>query len=155
MATLEKAQIDDLDAVMNLNSLLRLKHINDFYWDGAVYIKSAIHENRCYVIRDSGTTVKGAMVIEDREPDSDYREESLAIGTLAVHPDARKKGFGTKLVEFARDLAFKQNKRLFVESFFEYRKLNFYTNLGFAKEPFKKYTERPYHVFFIDPGAIP
>ncbi|MBW2593629.1 MAG: GNAT family N-acetyltransferase, partial [Deltaproteobacteria bacterium] len=151
---LEKAQLDDLDSVRNLNSLLRLKHIEDFYWDGAIYVKSAILEKRCYVIRDSGA-VKGAMIIENRKPCSDYPADSLAIGTIAVHPGARKKGFGIKLVEFAKDLAFTLGKRLFVESFFEYRKLNFYTRLGFAKGLFKKYNGRPYHVFFLDPNTIP
>ncbi len=96
----------------------------------------------------------GAMIIENRDPCSDYPSAALAIGTLVVAPGARKKGFGIRLVEFAKALAFKQNKRLFVESFFKYRKLDFYTRLGFARAPFKKYNELPYHVFFLDPGTL-
>ncbi len=154
METLKTAQLDDLDAVRDLNFLLRLDPVTDFYWDGIPYVTSAILEGRCYVIKDHGI-VQGAMIIENRDPDSDYPRVSLAIGTLAVAPGARKKGFGSRLVEFAKALAFRQNKRLFVESFFNYRKLDFYTRLGFARAPFKKYNGLPYHVFFMDPGTLP
>ena len=154
METLKTAQLDDLDAVRDLNFLLRLDPVTDFYWDGIPYVTSAILEGRCYVIKDHDI-VQGAMIIENRDPDSDYPRASLAIGTLAVAPGARKKGFGSRLVEFAKALAFRQNKRLFVESFFNYRKLDFYTRLGFARAPFKKYNGLPYHVFFMDPGTLP
>lgn len=153
MCNVEKAARKDFDQVKALNSLLRID-VDDFYWDSDGYIASALTEGRCYVAKEKGF-VKGAMIIERRIPDETYSSSSLAIGILSVTPEDREKGFGTRLVEIAKALAFKENKRLFVECFCDYKNLDYYKKIGFSEDTTKEYNGRFYHVLFLDPRNIP
>ncbi len=94
------------------------------------------------------------MIVENRDPDKRYPRASLSVGIIAVHPEFRRKGLGVQLIEFAKKMAFKCRKRLYVESFFEYKKLHFYEKLGFTKDAPKRYGGKPYHVFFLDPSPV-
>lgn len=153
MNSIEKATEHDLVAVKELNSLLKLD-VKNFYWDSEDYIRPAINEERCFVIKE-GNEVRASMTLEQSEPDPGSTRESLSIGVLIVHADFRKDGLGTELVEFAKSMAFKENKRLYVESFFRYRQLNYYKKLGFMEGGPLEYNGMPYHVLYIDPASIP
>jgi len=153
MTNVEKATRNDLGAVKNLNALLRLG-IDNFYWDSDDYILPALKKERCYVVRDNGE-VKGSLIIEKRGPEREYNRDSLAIGIVTVISEYQKKGFGTHLVEAAKAFAFQEKKRLYVESFYEYEKLDYYLKLGFKEDRPKEYEGKPYHVLFLDPENIP
>ena len=149
--------LQDLSGVRELNTLLKipLKNMDagNFYWDTVPYIEAAIKQNRCFVIKD-GASIKAAMIMEFRNPDKQYPLQSLAIGTLSVHSEFRRNGLGVQFVEYAKAIAQKENQRLYVESFLEFRQLSFYKRLGFTEAPRKAYYGRPYHVLFIDPQNI-
>ena len=146
---IEAATLDDLRSIKEINSFLRLD-IQDFYWDGIPYIASAIREGRCFVIRGDGL-VKGCMIMEVRHPGQGYVEDSLAIGTLSVRPRFRNENLGVMFVGYARELARRENKRLYVESFYEFEKLAFYKALGFVESSPATYRSMPYHVLYVDP----
>jgi len=150
MDDIEKALLKDLPDAIELNAQLRLSNVKEFYWDTDHYVRSAILEERCLVIKD-GSALKGIMVLENRAPQGGYAHRSLAIGSLAVHRKYRNEGLGVKLVEYAKEVAFDQNLRLYSESFFEYKKINFYESLGFKRGASRLYNGKPYHVFFLDP----
>ncbi len=153
MAIIKTACFNDLNGVRELNTLLKnpLKKMDarDFYWDKQPYIAVAISENRCFVIKD-GETVNAAMIMAHRKPDEQYAYASLAIGTLSVCPEFRKTGLGIQFVEYAKAMARQERKRLYVESFFEFRQLSFYKRLEFKEAPRKEYHGTPYYVLFID-----
>lgn len=151
MHSVEKATLDDLNAVRALNSLLRIP-VDTFYWDGIPYIESAIREGRCFVVRRRGTAA-GCMIVERRPPDGLHAREYLAIGTLSVQPPFRKGSVGIRLVEFAKRLAREEKKRLYVESFCEFRKATYYCALGFTQVAPRTYMGKPYQVFYLDPEA--
>jgi len=154
MDDVEKALLKDFPDAKELNAQLRLSDVKEFYWDSDKYIRSAILEERCVVIRDS-SALKGVMIMEHRDPHGGYAHSSLAIGSLAVHPKYRNEGLGIKLVEYAKELGFNKNLRLYSESFSEYKKINFYQRLGFKRGASRLYNGKPYHVFFFDPRNIP
>ncbi|MCJ7773086.1 MAG: GNAT family N-acetyltransferase [Desulfobacterales bacterium] len=153
MTNVEKASLHDFDQVKALNALLRID-VKDFYWDSDDYITSALKEERCYVVKDDGK-VKGSLIIERRVSDGEYDQDSLAIGIVTVTSGYQKKGFGTNLIEAAKAFAFREKKRLYVESFYEYKKLDYYKKLGFKEDRSKNYHQKPYHVLYLDPENIP
>ena len=156
MNIIETACPLDLTGVGDLNTLLKIQLKNivsgDFYWNTDLYIAAAIFENRCFVIKDCGI-INGAMIMENREPDAQYPRPLLAVGTLSVRPGFRRNGLGAQLVSYAKAIAKKENKRLVVESFLEFRQLSFYKRLGFKDGPQKEYYGKPYHDLFIDPPS--
>ena len=154
MDEIERAVLRDLPDARKLNALLRLSDVKEFYWDTENYVRSAILEERCVIIKDR-SGLKGMMIMENRAPQKGHTHPSLAIGSLAVHPKFRNEGIGVKLVEYAKKLAFNKNLRLYAESFFEYKKISFYQGLGFKKGAPRLYNGKPYHVFFFDPRNIP
>jgi GNAT superfamily N-acetyltransferase len=159
MNRVETACLNDIDRVRELNTLLKIVHVKDFYWNTNPYIEEAITESRCFVIKgDSmimgamimGAMIMGAMIMESRNPDNQCSSPSLAIGTLSVRPAFRRNGIGIQLVDHAKSMARNENKCLIVESFLEFRQLSFYKRLGFKETPQKDYHGKPYHVLFID-----
>ncbi len=144
------AGLIDQSSIRELNSLLNVIAVKDFYWHKAPYIRAAITEKRCFVIKND-SMIMGAMIMEFRVPDEQYPRPSLAIGTLSVRPGFRRNGLGILLVSHARAMAGQEKKRLYVESFLEFRQLSFYQRLGFKEGSQKEYHGKPYHVLFIDP----
>lgn len=153
MKDIQQAALDDFAAIRGLFSLLRTG-VKDFYWDSDKYIRAAIQEKRCFAVKD-GHVVKAALIIEERTTETNYPHKCLAIGAISVRPACKKEGAGTDLVEFAKKTAFESRKRLYVESFFEYKRLSFYKKLGFKEGRPKDYQGKPYHVMFLDPLNIP
>ena len=153
MDLIVRAHMNDLNAVRELNSLLKIVEVKDFYWDTHRYVRSAILEARCFVMKNE-ELIKGAMILENRSPHTGHKAESLAVGTLAIHPEFRRKGIGIRLVELAKVLASRQNKRLYADSFLEFGQQGFYKHLGFKQGVQETYNGRPYHVFFLDPTGI-
>ncbi len=154
MDDIEKALLKDLPDAKKLNALLRLSDVKKVYWDTENYVRLAILEERCVVIKDR-SDLKGVMIMQNRAPQRGYARPSLAIGSLAVHPRYRNEGLGIKLVEYAKELAFNKNLRLYTESFLEYKKISFYQKLGFTMGAPRLYNGKPYHVFFLDPRNFP
>jgi len=158
MNRIETASLNDIDGVRELNTLLKIPlnniGVKDFYWNTNSYIEAAITENRCFVIKHDfmimGAMIMGAMIMESRNPDNQHPNPSMAIGTLSVRPGFRRNGIGIQLVGHAKAMARNDNKRLVVESFFEFRQLSFYKRLGFKEAPQKSYYGHPYHVLFLD-----
>lgn len=151
MHSVEKATLRDIDSVRALNSLLRIP-VEAFYWEGVPYVESAIREGRCFLVRRGGD-IAGCMILERRPPDALYAREYLAIGTLSVQPSSRNGSLGVRLVEFAKRLALEEKKRLYVESFYEFRRASYYCRLGFTQVAPRIYRGKPYHVFYLDPEA--
>lgn len=153
---IEKGCLNDLIGVRELNTLLKiqLKNIDTsyFYWDTNPYIEASIIENRCFVIKND-SMIMGAMIMEFRVPDHQNPNPSIAIGTLSVHPKFRRNGHGILLVSHAIAMARQEEKRLYVESFFEFRQLSFYKRFGFKEGPNKEYHGNSYYVLFIDPSS--
>jgi GNAT superfamily N-acetyltransferase len=152
METIKRAAPADCSAIRELNTLLRLPDVKRFYWDSEEYVRSAIEEGRCFVIK-SGKRLRASMILEDRDPDERCPQRFLAIGILAVHPGSQKEGLGVALVRMAEQVAFQGNALLYVESFFEYRKSGFYKQLGFQEDVPKQYDGKPYHVLFLNPRS--
>ncbi|MBW2285144.1 MAG: GNAT family N-acetyltransferase, partial [Deltaproteobacteria bacterium] len=128
--------------------------VEGFYWDTAPYIETAIREGRCFVIRPD-RAIRGCMIIEKRPPDKNFGKDHLAIGSLSVHPDFRNGNMGALLVGFAKAMAREEKKRLYVESFYEFRKTAFYKARGFTETTSKAYNGKPYHVLYVGPGESP
>ena len=157
MKKVETADLNAIDGVGELNTLLKIPlnniGVKDFYWNTNLYIEAAITENRCFIIKKD-SMIMGAMIMESRNPpDHQNPNPSLAIGTLSVRPKFRRNGIGILLVNHAKEMAQKENKRLVVESFLEFRQLSFYKRLGFKEGLSKEYHGKPYHFLFIDPTA--
>jgi N-acetylglutamate synthase-like GNAT family acetyltransferase len=94
------------------------------------------------------------MIVERRPPDELCAQGYLAIGTLSVQPPFRNGSLGMRLVEYAKRLALKEKKRLYVESFCEFRKKSYYCALGFTQADPRTYKGKPYHVFYLDPVTV-
>ncbi|MDY6932803.1 MAG: GNAT family N-acetyltransferase [Spirochaetota bacterium] len=152
MNHIKKATIKDFTTVKELNTHLKID-IKNFYWNSDHYIKSAINEQRCYVIKVK-SVIKGAVVLEDGKSENNSKR-CLKIGTIVVAPKFRREGLGTRLVEFVKRIAYKDNKRLRVESFYEYGRLHFYKELGFKEDIPGMYEGKPYYVLFFNPRNIP
>ena len=148
-----QAGASDLEAVRKLNALLRTG-VRDFYWDSDRYLQSSIARGSCFVARENGE-VRAALIVESKDPEVRREQEHLVVETLVVDPRFRGRGIGTELVELAKQLAFEQNRRLYVESFYEYGKPSYYRNIGFALDEPDQYRGRPYHVLHFDPRPIP
>ncbi|MBC2716719.1 MAG: GNAT family N-acetyltransferase [Desulfobacteraceae bacterium] len=141
---IECARLNDLTGVRELNTLLKIQlknpvknmGVKDFYWNTDPYIRAAITEKRCFIIKDGAITM-AAMIMEHRNPENQYPYQSLAVGTLSVHPEFRRNGLGIQLVSHAKAMARKEKKRLYVESFIEFRQLSFYKRLGFTGYPLR------------------
>lgn len=185
MNRIETACLKDLSSVRGLNTLLKIIDVADFYWNTDTYIRAAITEKRCFVVKDASKDfqiinfarpegedntvrisptdnaaqinypevcmIRGAMIMEYRDPEKQYPKPSLAIGTLSVRPEFRRNGIGIQLVEYAKAMARQKKKRLYVESFLEFRQLSFYKRLGFQETLRKIYQGKTYHVLFVDP----
>lgn len=150
----QKAAISDLEAVRRLNALLRTG-VRDFYWDSDSYVRSAIAGGRCFLVKRGRGEVRGALIVGDKGPDRSSGQEHLVVETLVVEPGHRGRGIGTELVEFAKRLSFERDLRLYVESFYEYGKPDYYRNIGFKNDESRAYRGRPYHVLHFEPRPIP
>ncbi len=148
-----QAKASDLEAVRRLNALLRTG-VRDFYWDSDRYLRSAIARRSCYVAREDGE-VQAALIVANQQPQGARQHEHLVIETLVVDPRFRGRGIGTELVELAKRLAFEGDRRLYVESFYEYGKPSYYRKIGFELDDPAQYRGRPYHVLHFDPRPIP
>jgi ribosomal protein S18 acetylase RimI-like enzyme len=157
MKRIDVAVLSDLGCVRELNTLLKISLNNidmkEFYWNTNPYIEAAIKENRCFAIKND-SMIMGAMIMESRNPDHQNSDTFLAIGTLSVRPGFRRNGIGIQLVDHAKAKAQKDNKRLVVESFLEFRQLSFYKRLGFKEALQRSYYGHPYHVLFLDSQDI-
>lgn len=99
--------------------------IPGFYWHTGEFTSKEI---RCgnYFVAEEGGNIVGIMCLKDSI-------DSLEIETLAVSEKNKLSGIGRKLVEFAKELARRKNKKyLTVCSFYEYGVKDFYLRIGFS-----------------------
>jgi len=80
-----------------------------------------------YFIRDDQGQIMGGCA-------GDNMYGGLFVGQLWVKEELRGKGYGTKLMSLAEDLARKSQCRFITVNTFEWEALNFYKKLGFYVE---------------------
>jgi ribosomal protein S18 acetylase RimI-like enzyme len=80
-----------------------------------------------YLIRDDQAQIVGGCA-------GDNMYGGLFVGQLWVKEELRGKGYGTKLMSLAEDLAIKSQCRFITVNTFEWEALNFYRKLGFYVE---------------------
>ena len=93
----------------------------------------------------------GFVAIEKADNTLSYMEK------LAVFPEHRHNGYGTKLVQFALDYVMKQRgKKLSIGIIDEHTILkNWYKELGFKETATKKFSNLPFTVCFMEKNSIP
>lgn len=86
---IRRARISDLDGIMSLERLAFPKAPYDIrFW------KRLLRESDCWVC-ERGEEISGSFAA-----DFDDCERSLHILTMAVHPDCRKRGLGSRFMNF-------------------------------------------------------
>lgn len=116
------AVMNDLNAIMEIVQavIVEMHSYNNFQWDEnypqAKDFVSDIQKGDLFVsIREEN--IVGLICINRNQPSEyaglewSHSEEAMVIHRMAVSPDARKVGVGFELVEFAEELAIKNNVR--------------------------------------------
>lgn len=121
---IRKAKMLDYPSVLRIAQILFLD-IRGFYWHTGKFISDQIRQGNYFVAEENGNII-GILCVKDSY---DY----LLIETLAVLKENQSFGIGRKLVEFAKNLACRKNKKyLTVCSFYEYGVKDFYLRIGFS-----------------------
>ena len=120
---IRKADPEDLEVIKEIADLLYIE-MPDFVWNAGDFIKKQIERGEYFVAEENG---KAVGVISLRE-----RNGMMYIETLAVSKDIQAKGFGSKLVEFAKQFARKNGfVVLRTTSFYEYGVKDYWLKQGF------------------------
>ena len=120
---MKKARPEDLGTIKKIADLLYIE-MSDFVWNTEGFIRKQIERGEYYAIEIDGQM---AGIISFRD-----RNSIFYIETLAVAKDIQTKGIGSKLVEFAKDFARKNNfKKMRTTSFYEYGVNDFWIKQGF------------------------
>ncbi len=120
---IRKANLEDAAAIKIIADLLYLD-IPGFNFNEESFIGDYIRRGEYYVAEENGKII-GIMSVRERDG-------RLYIETLAVAGDIQSKGVGSKLVEFAKQIAKESGfKILRVASFYEYGVKDFYIKHGF------------------------
>ena len=136
---IRQAVSEDSKAIKKIADLLYIE-MPDFVWNTEKFIKEQVERGEYYVAVFSDLSAEasaqaGALAKEEQIVGiASLRERNgmMYIETLAVAKDIRSKGVGSKLVEFAKQLARENGfKILRVTSFYEYGVKDFYIKHGF------------------------
>lgn len=120
---IRQATLEDLKTIKETADLLYIE-MPDFVWNTEEFIKGQIEKGEYYVAEDEG---KVAGIVSLRE-----RNGMMYIETLAVSKNVQSKGIGSKLVEFAKDFAGKNNFKIMrTTSFYEYGVKDFWLKQSF------------------------
>jgi len=144
------ATLSDLNRIITLHRQLSLPNPpHDYCWDNPNWLRSEVKEGNLWLLRTrtrQKNYTQGAMCLQLdclEDPDEAY------ITTLVIDPKKYRRGFGRRLVEFAKTRAKKAGKTLLiVESLCKYHAEEFYKKCGFRQEPVKSfYHQYPFHYF--------
>lgn len=138
------ANKEDVNDILRLNSQFHLD-IRDFEWDQPDWIKEKINKGHYFVLKQENQ-VLGAIDIEN------INKEELYIETIAIDPDHHGSGLGKKLISFAKNKAQEMGcKKITVESFQDYKLLDFYKKVGFQLDdpPIGYHNGQPFHRFIM------
>ena len=136
------AELKDKEEILKTIGLLYI-NMPDFVWSTEPFIEKQI-KNAEYFLLEFENKIVGIISLKKKK-------DQIHIETLAVIKEFQKKGFGSKLIEFAKQFA-KENgfKVLQAYSFVEYQAEKFYKKLGFKKlDYFGYYKNHQYHCFEI------
>lgn len=120
---IRKATLEDINSIMQIvqETIVEMRSYNNTQWDEN-YPKVSnfiddINKGELYVIDEDGE-LGGFACINKDEPE-EYKDlawkldtTALVIHRMAVNPKFRRKGIGTKLINFADELALKENIKL-------------------------------------------
>lgn len=117
---IKKAQISDLDQIMNIvkETVLQMNANNNYQWNRNYpskenFIKD-IQEETLFVFEIEGevagfTCINRNEAIEYKELNWTQKDVAYVVHRIAISPKYRNKGIAYKLMEFAHDLAKKDN----------------------------------------------
>ncbi len=146
MRILQAAQ-KDLDAIVFLNKQLTLDGINCM-WNASKWVSEEIENGSIHVLKDQ-KQVLGALCIHLHVPEN---TGEAWIETLAVHPCRHQRGYGSTLVNFAKQYASGDNKTLLTAgAFCAYNVRGFYLKCGFTPGPRVHFYNgiRPFYWFYM------
>jgi len=120
---IRKATLEDINSIMQIvqETIVEMRSYNNTQWDENYPLKSNfiddINKGELYVIDEDGA-LGGFACINKDEPE-EYEDltwkldtTALVIHRMAVNSKFRRKGIGTKLINFADKLALEQNIQL-------------------------------------------
>jgi GNAT superfamily N-acetyltransferase len=119
---IRKAVLDDLIDIMNIikETIIEMHSYNNHQWDESYpqekdFIKDI--ESGCLYVTERDGKLQGFVCVNKLEP-AEYsglnwslNEEAMVIHRMSVNPDSRRMGIGTELMNFAEELALKNNVR--------------------------------------------
>ncbi len=120
---LRQGELKDKKAILEIIGLLYLD-IPGFIWNSEEFVVNQIKNKEYFIIEEKNNVV---AIISLRK-----RKNRVSVETLAVKKEFQHNGFGSKLIEFAKQFT-KDNgfKTLHAYSFVEYNAANFYLNRSF------------------------
>jgi ribosomal protein S18 acetylase RimI-like enzyme len=154
---IEIAKPNDLVAINNLFETCKadLLQKDIFQWDDQYpnkeYFKGTIHDNETYVLKKGSEILAAAVIDEWQSPEWDHVKWSKPNGTylivhsFCVHPNAEGLGYGSKMMEFIEELAYKQGYTgIRLDAFSEnQRALTFYEKRGYTKKGEVFFSSKP------------
>jgi ribosomal protein S18 acetylase RimI-like enzyme len=120
------------------------------YWDQR-WVAEGVGNSNQFVLRE-GSNILGAMcLVTDKRFSEGLSDNEAYIESLAINHEMHSRGFGKRLIDFARKRAIKECKsELSVESFCLYDVKGFYLKCGFELDPEKgELKGYPYYRFFM------
>lgn len=156
---IRRALLTDLQEILNVKDLViadMAKH-NIFQWDHAypneAVLTQDIENQDLYVIEENGVICGFACIDTKQAPeyatlDFEMTDTAYVVHRLAIHPEYNGRGYASRMIQFAEDLAVQNGVfDLRIDTFCEnYRAQNFFKKQGFnyvgdvifprKKEPF-------------------
>jgi Acetyltransferases len=117
---MRKAQLEDIDEIMDIirMTIPEMHSYNNYQWDEKYPQKKDfledIKQGNLYISVRDGKVV-AFICVNQVEPDEysgllwSSRKEGLVIHRMSVHPEFRRMGIGSELMNFAENLAKKHN----------------------------------------------
>lgn len=117
---IRKAVLEDLKDIMNIikETIAEMHSYNNYQWDESYpqekdFIEDI--ENGCLYAAERDGKLQGFVCINKIEP-AEYsglnwslKDEAMVIHRMSVNPNSRRMGIGTELMNFAEELALKNN----------------------------------------------
>lgn len=137
---LRRAELKDKNEIREIVNELYI-NVPQFVWNEDDFVTKQIQNNEYIVIQEAGRL---AAVMSLRR-----RDDKINIETLVVRKEFQRKGFGSELIEFAKQFTKSSGfNKLHAYSFCEYRASDFYVKKGFNILPYAGYYKnRKYECF--------
>ncbi|MEK7658583.1 MAG: GNAT family N-acetyltransferase [Patescibacteria group bacterium] len=120
---IRKAELKDIKEILEITKQLHL-NMADFVWDTENFITLQIERGDYFVLEDN-EKIFGVISLK-------FRRNGMHIETLAIREGFTSNGYGTELINFAKQFSKDRGAgALRVYSFSEYNILDFYSKNGF------------------------